>query len=495
MPGPRGVNTRIESRRTVPDRHARRQGSLAAYLLTVSAFVLLAPAAAEASMVSDVTTSNSSPTMAAGAQTDFHVSFTTSSTGGMSPAAGSEFTLTYPAGVNLATNFYAPAYDTSQPGSPQVSNCTTYGSSRTTVCPVQGVIAAGDTILVDLQGMGNPSTPGSYPGPSITTTSDLTPVSGSSFTVVAGQHVSGVTIENTSPTTAAGAQTDFHVSFTTSSTGGMAPAAGSEFTLTFPAGADLTTNYAAPAYDTTTPGSPQIANCTTYPSSRTTVCPVQGTIAAGDTILVDMQGVTNPSTPGTYPGPSVTTTSDLPAVSGGSYSATAAPAFTADAPPATALVGTAYSYQFAAGGYPAPMFTVASGTLPPGIVLNSTTGLLSGTPTTGGSSTFTVQAANDAGPDAVSGSITITVTPLPTCKVTALIQGPPAQQQVTVRDAGLGLQAITNIKIVNGTVAPLSFSVGTTGPVVVTATKTNQTERTVWSFDATDTAGNVVHCA
>jgi hypothetical protein len=85
------------------------------------------------------------------------------------------------------------------------------------------------------------------------------------------------------------------------------------------------------------------------------------------------------------------------------------PVITAASPPSSGTVGTAYGpYTFTASGSPAPTWSVASGALPAGVTLSSA-GVLSGTPTTGGSSTFTVQATNTAG-SATSGSITITVT-------------------------------------------------------------------------------------
>jgi hypothetical protein len=87
------------------------------------------------------------------------------------------------------------------------------------------------------------------------------------------------------------------------------------------------------------------------------------------------------------------------------------PAFTADSPPTSATVGVPYSYTFAATGNPAPVFAVASGTLPPGLNLSATTGVLSGMPTTCGAFTSTVRAANGVPPDAISPSITITVIP------------------------------------------------------------------------------------
>ncbi|WP_344367506.1 fibronectin type III domain-containing protein, partial [Arthrobacter humicola] len=88
-----------------------------------------------------------------------------------------------------------------------------------------------------------------------------------------------------------------------------------------------------------------------------------------------------------------------------------APVFTASTPPTTATVGTAYTYAFAASGNPAPTFRVSSGALPAGLSLNATTGVLSGTPTAAGPTTFTVTATNGVSPDAVTPSITITVNP------------------------------------------------------------------------------------
>src|SRR5262249_21657268 len=87
------------------------------------------------------------------------------------------------------------------------------------------------------------------------------------------------------------------------------------------------------------------------------------------------------------------------------------PAFTADSPPRSTTAGTAYSYTFTASGAPAPTFAIDSGTLPPGVRLNPTNGVVSGTPTTAGTFTFTVQASNGDAPDAHSPPITIAVNP------------------------------------------------------------------------------------
>jgi peptidoglycan/xylan/chitin deacetylase (PgdA/CDA1 family) len=86
-----------------------------------------------------------------------------------------------------------------------------------------------------------------------------------------------------------------------------------------------------------------------------------------------------------------------------------APAFTADTPPSTGMVGVAYSYTYQATGKPSPTFAIASGRLPAGLTLNATTGVLSGTPTTVGTSIFSVRASNGVETAAVSALTVITI--------------------------------------------------------------------------------------
>jgi hypothetical protein len=100
--------------------------------------------------------------------------------------------------------------------------------------------------------------------------------------------------------------------------------------------------------------------------------------------------------------------------------ATAIPAFTADSPPA-ATVGVTYSYQFAASGTPTS-WAVASGTIPAGLTFSTSTGLLSGTPTTAATYTFAINAINSAGTTG-SGTLSI-ITSVPAPVFTA--SSPPA---------------------------------------------------------------------
>jgi SdrD B-like domain/Putative Ig domain/GEVED domain len=86
------------------------------------------------------------------------------------------------------------------------------------------------------------------------------------------------------------------------------------------------------------------------------------------------------------------------------------------ATPATGTVGTAYSQTFtASGGTSAYVFAIASGTLPTGLGLNTSTGVVSGTPTTQISSNVTLRVT-----DANGCSSTLAVTFAISCPVITL---------------------------------------------------------------------------
>ena len=73
------------------------------------------------------------------------------------------------------------------------------------------------------------------------------------------------------------------------------------------------------------------------------------------------------------------------------------------------IKGFAYSQTLAATGGQAPFtWSISSGTLPAGLTLNSTTGVISGTPTTAGTSTFTVR-VQDANSATATRALSITI--------------------------------------------------------------------------------------
>ncbi|WP_019135849.1 beta strand repeat-containing protein, partial [Cellulomonas massiliensis] len=79
--------------------------------------------------------------------------------------------------------------------------------------------------------------------------------------------------------------------------------------------------------------------------------------------------------------------------------------------PTAATIGTAFSADLAATGRPAPTFSVTAGSLPPGLTLSSG-GRLAGTPTTGGTYTFTVGATNALGSATQASTLTVTGPPV-----------------------------------------------------------------------------------
>ena len=110
-----------------------------------------------------------------------------------------------------------------------------------------------------------------------------------------------------------------------------------------------------------------------------------------------------------------------------STSVNVAPVFTSSAS-TTFTVGDFGTFTVSASGIPAPTFSVTVGTLPTGITLNSTTGVLSGTPTVGGSFSFTLSATNGTPPAAIQPFTLVVNKAIPTItwhNPAAIIYGTP----------------------------------------------------------------------
>jgi uncharacterized delta-60 repeat protein len=149
------------------------------------------------------------------------------------------------------------------------------------------------------------------------------------------------------------------------------------------------------------------------------------------------------------------------------------PIFTNASPTTPAAKGAAYTYTFTAGGTPAPTFAVASGSLPTGLTLDTTTGVLSGTPTVSGAFTFTVKASNGVSPDATTGPLTINVTAPPVFTASA----PPNTGSIGVAYSytfqASGFPAPT-FSVVSGTLPTGLALNGTTGVLSGTPTAVGQ---------------------
>ena len=270
--------------------------------------------------ISTPTVVNSSPSTAAGARTDYVITFNTSSTGGMSGTAHSQITITFPATAttpfNTTTIVNAIVTDTTT--STQVGTCGV-SSQTVEVCTITAgkTVTAGDTLTVELDSVTteSPAPTGSTDTLSVSTTSDTTTKTSSTYPVTNGRAITAPRVDNTSPSTAAGARTDYVMTFTTSSTGGMSGTAHSQITITFPATAttpfNTTTIVNAIVTDATT--STQVGTCGV--SSQTVeVCTIAAgkTVTAGDVLKIELDGVTteSPAPNGNLHTLTVSTTSD-----------------------------------------------------------------------------------------------------------------------------------------------------------------------------------------
>jgi FG-GAP-like repeat/Putative Ig domain/Abnormal spindle-like microcephaly-assoc'd, ASPM-SPD-2-Hydin len=130
-----------------------------------------------------------------------------------------------------------------------------------------------------------------------------------------------------------------------------------------------------------------------------------------------------------------------------------------------ATVGTLYTQQFS----PAGLMWATSGNVPPGLTMNPSTGVLSGTPTgSGGTFNFTVTATSAIGCPVNSANASLTVNPAPTNMTRIVITGTSANDQNFILPTNVTLVGNTSPVTVEFTVQPGSGSVVLTGSVTVT---------------------------
>jgi hypothetical protein len=160
--------------------------------------VLAGPArSASLSSVLTPTVADSSPSAAAGAQTVYVVAFTTSGTGALSNAAGSEITLVFPAGTGLGSVFSSSVDDTTTATNGLGACNAPSGETITCFLYSGNSIAAGDSVRVTINGVRNPATPSSSLTMSVSTTSDTTPVKSAPYTVGPPPPVPGKSVDAT----------------------------------------------------------------------------------------------------------------------------------------------------------------------------------------------------------------------------------------------------------------------------------------------------------
>jgi uncharacterized protein YdaL len=152
-----------------------------------------------------------------------------------------------------------------------------------------------------------------------------------------------------------------------------------------------------------------------------------------------------------------------------------------------ATVGAAYTATLtAAGGTGADTWSLTKGALPAGLTLNSTTGVISGTPTAPGSSTVTVTAqdANTPAPDSAWMSLTIAVAPAAlTISTTSLPAGLAGTAYAATLASSGGTGAVT-WSITSGKLPTGLTLNATTGAITGTPTAASSTSLTVHVADS-----------
>ena len=172
-------------------------------------------------------------------------------------------------------------------------------------------IPAGHGITVELDAITN-STTASTPTLTVSTTADLPTSTSSTYTVDPGGQVSQPTVTVKPPSSGAGARTIYLLSFTTSSTGGLAATANSKITITIPADANLSTLQGSSVYDTTLDPNRTNSVGSCSQSGQVATCGLFGgrSIPSGHAITVELDAITNPTTASTTKTLTVSTTSN-----------------------------------------------------------------------------------------------------------------------------------------------------------------------------------------
>jgi hypothetical protein len=164
----------------------------------------------------------------------------------------------------------------------------------------------------------------------------------------------------------------------------------------------------------------------------------------------------------------------------------------------TGQVGVPYSSAFVASGGVAPYtFSIVSGSLPPGLTLNTSTGAVTGTPTAAGTFSFTVQVSDstaipgsNVGTTQINCSITIQPAPVSAnCVTINAVQGTPITPVTMIATGGTGTGYTFS-----ATGLPSGVTMSSSGTISGTPTVSGTFNYTVTVKDSAGDIGTV-HCS
>ncbi|MED5594682.1 putative Ig domain-containing protein [Janthinobacterium sp. P210006] len=316
-----------------------------------------------------------------------------------------------------------------------------------------------------------------------------------SYTITGGSVPTGLSLAadgTLSGTPTAAGAFNFTVTATDSSTGTGAPYTGSHaYSVTVAAGAPVAGNVSA----TVAFGSGPTAIPLNLSGGAATSVAVASAASHGTATAIGTS-ITYTPTAG-YGGPDTftyTATNGIGTSTAATVTITVSPP-TVTITPATvpaATVGAAYSHSVtAANGFAPYGYAISSGTLPAGLTLNASTGLLSGTPTAGGNFNFTVRATDSStgtGPYVTALAYTMTVS-APAISITPTVM--PAMTAGVAYSQSLaasGGTATYSYTITGGSV-PTGLSLAADGTLSGTPTAAGAFNFTVTATDSSTGTG------
>ena len=252
---------------------------------------------APAGSLTGVSLDNTTPSDGAEARTQYVAQFTVSATGGMSQAANSRITVTFPAGTTFGGYTGGGVVDVTD-NDTSVGSCSS-PVGQTITCSLFGgaAVAGGDQVEITFNGVTNPSSPGSSYTVDVSTTSDTAPVTSSTYSVAPAGTLTNVSLDNADPSDGADARTRYVARFTTSATGGMSQRANSHITVVFPSGTGFVGYTGGAVRDVT--ANQNVGSCST-PVGLNITCSFFGgdSVPGGNQVEISFNGVTNNASPG-----------------------------------------------------------------------------------------------------------------------------------------------------------------------------------------------------
>ncbi|MEO8101077.1 MAG: putative Ig domain-containing protein [Betaproteobacteria bacterium] len=238
--------------------------------------------------------------------------------------------------------------------------------------------------------------------------------------------VPGLTLSNSgvlggTPTTAGA----FSLSITATNSGGTSAALAVTVSITAPSGPPIITN--------TAPSTATVGFAYSHQYSATGAVPITYTATGLPPGLnISSSGLISgtPTSAGPFAA-TITATNGVPTDAVQNITITVAtpvaPLIAALSIPLTGTAGNTYPSQtFTLTAGTAPItWSITGGTLPTGLTLNPSTGVLGGVPTVSGSFTFAVQAANGTLPNAVTAPFTVVIAPAPPNGAILSLEGTP----------------------------------------------------------------------